>query len=131
MCVSDRLLVITGMTFFVWSCEYTQSKPLPQVFAFLELFLMKRRLRHARHNSGDIIEPMTYFWGQSFMLLCFAYFIRSNREWGFAGVRQGMVEAKARRRYAKDGFDASEYEKDVEVIELWRQRIRDLEKGRI
>jgi hypothetical protein len=65
------------------------------------------------------------------MLLCFAYFIRSNREWGFAGVRQGMVEARAKRRYAKAGFDASKYEQDAEVIGLWGQRIRDLEKGRV
>jgi hypothetical protein len=81
--------------------------------------------------EGDIVEPMTYFWGQSFMLLSFAYFIRSKREWGFAGVRQGMVAAKAKRRYAKAGFDLSKYEDAVEEVALWRQRIRDLEKGRI
>eukprot|EP01046_Picozoa_sp_COSAG06_P017376 COSAG06_NODE_1178_length_10397_cov_22.429889_8_plen_292_part_00 len=81
--------------------------------------------------SWDIMEPITYFWGQSFMLLCFAYFIRSEREWGFGGVQQRMVDVRRRRRYQRAGFDVSKYERDVETVELYRQRIRLLEKERI
>lgn len=81
--------------------------------------------------SWDIMEPITYFWGQSFMLLCFAYFIRSEREWGFGGVQERMVKSKRRRRYQREGFDIDKYDRDYATVELYRQRIRALEKERI
>ena len=81
--------------------------------------------------SWDIMEPITYFWGQSFMLLCFAYFIRSERQWGFGGVQERMVDAKRRRRYRREGFDIDKYERDCAAVELYRERIRALEKERI
>jgi hypothetical protein len=81
--------------------------------------------------SWDIMEPITYFWGQSFMLLCFAYFIRSEREWGFDGVQERMVKAKRRRRYQREGFDIDKYDRDYATVTLYRQRIRALEKERI
>ena len=37
--------------------------------------------------SWDIMEPIAYFWGQCFIVLCFAYFIRSERECGFGECR--------------------------------------------
>lgn len=81
--------------------------------------------------SWDIIEPITYFWGQSFMLLCFAYFIKSERQWGFSGVQERLVDAKRRRRYRREGFDIDKYERDYATVQLYRQRIRVLEKERI
>ena len=81
--------------------------------------------------SWDIMEPITYFWGQSFMLLCFAYFIKSEQQWGFSGVQERLVDAKRRRRYRREGFDIDKFERDYATVELHRQRIRVLEKERI
>ena len=81
--------------------------------------------------SWDIMEPIAYFWGQCFIVLCFAYFIRSERECGFGGVQERTVDAKRRRRYRREGFDIDKYERDCAAVELYRERIRALEKERI
>ena len=81
--------------------------------------------------SWDILEPITYFWGQLFMLSTGAYFVRTQTEWGFSGVVSRMVAARRLRLATKAGFDVKQFDARVKEIELYRQRIRHLEKIRL
>ena len=78
--------------------------------------------------SWDIMEPITYFWSQSLMLLMFGYFIKTNGEWGFQRVRDKMVDRRIKRLMQKVNFNETAFKQQHEQVVELRSRIADIER---